>query len=210
MDFLPLLRSVRHPIITGRHVLSEVKSCILDISGSWDKVGQLDGTYWDLAAGSCDGEPSGRCRLIGSRSDAGNLVVVWWWVEMYCVLFGESWRWSAVKRRSRGVQNPVLPAQLSLLIRSLHCKRQWPPRLSVPFEPSNTCLLPLDLLRSFLSDGDVFGKRSWGLRFVQRCQGHPDSAATRRMEQRTAGRFHPIAARYQPCTPEYPIIFDTL
>lgn len=99
MDFLPLLRSVRHPIITGRHVLSEVKSCILDISGSWDKVGQLDGTYWDLAAGSCDGEPSGRCRLIGSRSDAGNLVVVWWWVEMYCVLFGESWRWSAVKTR---------------------------------------------------------------------------------------------------------------
>lgn len=39
---------------------------------------------------------------------------------------------------------------------------------------------------------------------------NPDSAATRRMEQRTAGRFHPIAARHQPCTPEYPIIFDTL
>lgn len=183
---------MRHPIITGRHVLSEVKSCILDISGSWDKVGQLDGTYWDLAAGSCDGEPSGRCRLIGSRSDAGNLVVVWWWVEMYCVLFGGNLEMVGRQdsRRSRGVQNPVLPAQLSLLIRSLHCKRQWPPRLSFPFEPSNTCLLPLDLLRSFLSDGDVFGKRSWGLRFVQRCQGQVDAVQSGQCCHTSDGTAH--------------------
>lgn len=53
--------------------------------GVLGQVAELDGILWDLGAGSCDGETSGRCRLIGSRSDAGNSAVVWWWVEMHCL-----------------------------------------------------------------------------------------------------------------------------